>query len=65
MYVCVCNAINCRTVKRCVDDGAASIGGVFKATGKTPQCGRCFSTMREMIAERIAPAPDALAVAAE
>lgn len=49
MYVCICNAINCKSVRRSVDDGAASVAGVFKACGKTPQCGRCFTTIREMV----------------
>lgn len=72
MYVCVCNAINCRTVKRVVQDGATSIAGVFKAAGKSPQCGRCFPTVRGMIEEhRCCQAPAgavadaALALAAE
>jgi len=52
MYVCICNAINCRTVRRTVDEGAANVSGVFKSLAKTPQCGRCFSTMRDIIAEQ-------------
>lgn len=51
MYVCICNAINCKTVRRTVEDGASSIASVFKACGKTPQCGRCFTTIREMVGE--------------
>ena len=51
MYVCICNAINCKTVRHSVNSGAGSVAGVFKACGKTPQCGRCFSTIREMVGE--------------
>lgn len=51
MIVCVCNAINCKSVRRSVDDGARSIAGVFKSCGKTPQCGRCFTTIRGMVSE--------------
>ena len=51
MYVCICNAINCKTVRRTVEDGASSIAGVFKACGKTPQCGRCFTTIKEMVGD--------------
>lgn len=51
MIVCVCNAINCKSVRRSVDDGARSIASVFKSCGKTPQCGRCFSTIRGMVGE--------------
>lgn len=49
MYVCVCNAINCKTVRKAAEGGARSIAGVFKHAGKQPQCGRCFPMMREMI----------------
>lgn len=51
MYVCICNAINCKTVRRTVEDGASSIASVFKACGKTPQCGRCFTTIKEMVGD--------------
>lgn len=51
MYVCICNAINCKTVRHSVNNGAGSIASVFKACGKTPQCGRCFTTIREMVGE--------------
>lgn len=71
MYVCVCNAITCRTVRKTVEEGAASVGGVFKAAGKKPQCGRCFPMVRSMIADH-APAcaghddiDSGLAIAAE
>lgn len=51
MYVCICNAINCKTVRHSVNNGASSVAGVFKACGKTPQCGRCFTTIREMVGD--------------
>lgn len=53
MYVCICNAINCKTVRHSVSNGAGSIASVFKACGKTPQCGRCFSTIKEMVGEAL------------
>lgn len=49
MYVCVCNAINCKSVRRTVENGAASVASVFKACGKTPQCGRCVSMIKDMV----------------
>jgi len=67
MYVCVCNAINCKTVRTLAERGAGTVAGVFKATGKSPQCGRCFTTMREMLDEHC-PATDGaapMAIAAE
>lgn len=49
MYVCICNAINCRTVRSLVDGGASNVGAVFRAKGCTVRCGRCVSAMRDMI----------------
>jgi len=51
MYVCVCNAINCRTVRQAVSGGADSVSSVFKHSGKKPQCGRCFTMIRDMVEE--------------
>lgn len=64
MYVCICNAINCRTVRRLVDEGAGTVGAVFKAQGCAVRCGRCVSSMRDMIHEHGAARADAHAHAA-
>ena len=52
MYVCICNALNTRTVTQAIDDGAATVGQVYKACGAVPQCGKCKCTIREMLDER-------------
>jgi|GEM_PF-251536 len=52
MYVCVCNALNTRTICRAIDDGAATLGQVYKACGAVPQCGKCKDMIREMLAQR-------------
>ncbi|MFM2043618.1 MAG: hypothetical protein RLY86_2194 [Pseudomonadota bacterium] len=65
MYVCVCTAINCKTVRAAARNGAGTVAAVFKSTGKTPQCGRCFTTMREMIETEGPVEAPAMAIAAE
>jgi bacterioferritin-associated ferredoxin len=65
MYVCVCNAINCRTVRQAVGEGARTVSAVFRSTGKAAQCGRCTATMRDMIAEAEMAAACIPAIAAE
>jgi bacterioferritin-associated ferredoxin len=53
MFVCVCNAINDRTV-RDVLARTPQIGtpaALHRACGSKPQCGRCLETMNDMIAE--------------
>ena len=52
MYVCICNALNTRTVTQAIDDGAETVGQVYKACGAVPQCGKCKCTIREMLDDR-------------
>lgn len=61
MFVCICNAINDRSVREILA-GAPHITspvGVHRAAGCKPQCGRCMESMADMIAE--ARAGDCLA----
>lgn len=52
MYVCICNALNTRTVNQAIDGGAATVGQVYKACGAVPQCGKCKCMIREMLDDR-------------
>ncbi|MES1991546.1 MAG: (2Fe-2S)-binding protein [Pseudomonadota bacterium] len=52
MFVCICNALNDRTVNELVASGAAtSAAGIHRAAGCKVQCGRCLPDMAEIIAE--------------
>ncbi|KZD03537.1 (2Fe-2S)-binding protein [Oceanibaculum pacificum] len=52
MYVCICNAISDRRVRAVIEDGAATVGQVYRACGSQPQCGRCRTTICDMLGER-------------
>lgn len=52
MYVCICNALNSRAVNQAIDDGAETVGQVYKACGASPQCGKCKFMIREMLDDR-------------
>lgn len=54
MYVCICTAIREREVDAAVRAGARSPADVFRACGKSPQCGTCACDMRERIARTVA-----------
>ena len=54
MYICICRAIRDREVDAAVRAGARRPVDVFRACGKSPQCGTCACDMRERIAETIA-----------
>lgn len=49
MYVCVCNAVNDRQVKKALDDGILSIRGLRMHLGFESCCGRCTDCMRDLI----------------
>lgn len=54
MYICICRAIRDREVDAAVRAGARRPVDVFRACGKSPQCGTCACDMRERIAHTIA-----------
>lgn len=41
MYVCVCNAITDRQIRRCVEDGASSLEDLQIDLGVASCCGKC------------------------
>jgi bacterioferritin-associated ferredoxin len=52
LFVCICNALNDRTVRDIVaTSGATTPSAVHRAAGCKPQCGRCLPDMADMIAE--------------
>ena len=53
MYICNCRAIRDRDVEAAVRAGARRPSEVFRACGKSPQCGSCACDMRERIADTI------------
>ena len=65
MYICNCRAIRERDVDAAVRAGARRPVDVFRACGKSPQCGSCACEMRQRIDETIrnerAAAPAVLA----
>ncbi|MGZ8283427.1 MAG: (2Fe-2S)-binding protein [Allosphingosinicella sp.] len=56
MIVCVCNAIRETEVRQAARDGASCPTSAYRAFGRKPRCGQCFSFARELIAKERAPA---------
>lgn len=50
MIICICNRINCRAVRDAVESGARSPGAVQAHHGCRFNCGKCSSSISEMIA---------------
>ncbi|MEL6172782.1 MAG: (2Fe-2S)-binding protein [Pseudomonadota bacterium] len=56
MYVCLCNAINDKTMTAAISEETRHVKDVFRACGHKPQCGKCLSAVANMIAETKADA---------
>lgn len=54
MYLCVCRAIREREVEAAVRAGARRPVDIFRACGKSPQCGGCAPELRKRIDKTIA-----------
>jgi bacterioferritin-associated ferredoxin len=66
MFICVCNAINDRSVREILANSphVTTPAGVHRAAGCKPQCGRCLDSMAGMIADARSGEPFAAALQA-
>lgn len=56
MVVCICNALKEADVRKAARDGACCPTTAYRAFGRKPRCGQCFSFARELIAAERATA---------
>lgn len=49
MYICICNAVNDKTINEAIERGAASADEVFEMLGVAAKCGTCKSGIEGMI----------------
>ena len=49
MYVCLCNALTDRDVRRHTAGSGCSVSMVYRACGCQPQCGKCVPFVRQML----------------
>jgi bacterioferritin-associated ferredoxin len=52
MFVCLCLAVTSHQVSNAVENGACTSRQVANVCGAGSDCGRCRSTVREIIAAR-------------
>lgn len=60
MYVCVCNGLTTRQIESVAGD-CSSTGGVYRALGVQPRCGKCIPTIRDTVSAMRRQQPEALA----
>lgn len=51
MYICVCNGINDKQVRKAVKKGAQTVGRVFKEHDCKADCAQCVNCIRNVIKE--------------
>ncbi|HET6631699.1 MAG TPA: (2Fe-2S)-binding protein [Rhodanobacteraceae bacterium] len=56
MYVCVCNAVTDRAIRRAARDGVRTFEELRATTGCSGGCGCCEPTARKLFAEALAEA---------
>ncbi|RAU20983.1 bfd domain-containing protein (2fe-2S)-binding domain-containing protein [Paramagnetospirillum kuznetsovii] len=51
MYVCLCHGFTDRQVRAAITEGAGNANQVFRQFNAKPRCGKCVSTVRELVDE--------------
>ena len=52
MFACICRAVTSDEVSTAIDNGAATLAQVARATGACTSCGTCKDRIRGMLGER-------------
>jgi bacterioferritin-associated ferredoxin len=55
VFACICRAVTSDEVGAAIDDGAATLAAVAKATRACTGCGMCRDRIRAMLGERSEP----------
>ena len=55
MFACICRAVTSDEVGVAIDNGAATLAAVAKATRACTGCGMCRDRIRDMLGERGEP----------
>ncbi len=53
MYICLCNAISDKNIKKAVDNGAKTVACVYKANDCKMQCGKCACQIKDILLDKI------------
>lgn len=63
VFACICRAVTSDDVGMAMDNGAATVAAVARATGACTRCGICKDRIRAMLDERTEPCPRVVASA--
>ncbi len=59
MYVCICNAVTERQIRRAVELGACSLADLSESLGAATGCGKCASHACAILRQELAKDPAA------
>jgi bacterioferritin-associated ferredoxin len=62
VFACICRAVTSDEVGAAIDNGAATVAAVARATGACTGCGLCRDRIRGMLSEQGEPCPRVAAV---
>ncbi len=65
MYVCICNALTDQQVTDVIEAGERDAHAVHPCLGCTTRCGKCLSTIADMMGAHQQDGSTSLALAAE
>jgi bacterioferritin-associated ferredoxin len=51
MYICICNGITERDIRKCIDEGARSLSDLQRELGVSAGCGQCASSAKCLLRE--------------
>lgn len=54
MWVCLCMAVNCSTVRAAIDSGATSVKQITAACGAGKDCTMCQRNLRALLRDHLA-----------
>lgn len=60
MYICICQAVTDKQIRRAQAQGAATLEELREALGVTSGCGSCTGMVEAMLEERESPAGPAM-----
>ena len=64
MYVCMCNGVTDRTIRKAVDDGVRTLAELQRRTGCSGSCGSCAELAEEILRDALSRRAFALPVLA-
>ena len=64
VYICVCRAVNARTLKTAIDQGASTVAALQERLAVGTGCGQCLNHARQILEQQLGAKPDTAKIVA-